>query len=88
MFAARVPGRRLLLSAVARRYRRHRSSSLQSLERGQRTEVDFLNGHIVAAARRNGRQAPVNAALVDLVRRIEAGTASPSPENLQALQDL
>jgi 2-dehydropantoate 2-reductase len=46
MFAARVPGRRLLLSAVARRYRRHRSSSLQSLERGRQTEVDYLNGHV------------------------------------------
>lgn len=85
MFAARAPGRRLLLSVVARRYRRHRSSSLQSLERGRRTEVDFLNGHVVATARRHGLEAPVNAALVDLVHRIEAGTAEPSPENLRSL---
>ncbi|MFA5945086.1 MAG: 2-dehydropantoate 2-reductase, partial [Candidatus Thermoplasmatota archaeon] len=49
LFAAQVPGRRLLLAILARKYRRHRSSSLQSLDRGQRTEVDFLNGHIVAA---------------------------------------
>jgi 2-dehydropantoate 2-reductase len=85
MFAARVPGRRLLLSVVARRYRRHRSSSLQSLERGQRTEVDFLNGHVAETARRHGLEAPVNEALVDLVRRIEAGTLRPSPENLMSL---
>jgi 2-dehydropantoate 2-reductase len=82
MFAAKVPGRRLLLSVVARRYRRHRSSSLQSLERGQMTEVDFLNGHVVEAARRNGLEAPVNAALVDLVHRIERGEERPSPGHL------
>jgi 2-dehydropantoate 2-reductase len=85
LFAARVPGRRLLLEVMARRYRRHRSSSLQSLERGQKTEVDFLNGHIVATARKHGLQAPVNEALVDLVHRIEDSKAKPSPENLANL---
>jgi 2-dehydropantoate 2-reductase len=85
MFAARVPGRRLLLSVVARRYRRHKSSSLQSLERGKRTEVDFLNGHIVATARKHGLEAPVNEALVAMVHRIEDGVLEPSLENLKRL---
>lgn len=85
MFATRMPGRRLLLSVVARRYRRHKSSSLQSLERGAKTEVDFLNGHIVATARRHGLEAPVNGALVGMVHRIEDGTLEPSLENLKRL---
>ena len=85
LFAARIPGRRLLLSIVARRYRRHRSSSLQSLERGQRTEVDYLNGHIAATARRHGLPAPVNAALSAVVHRIEAGDARPSPIHLEGV---
>jgi 2-dehydropantoate 2-reductase len=85
LFAARLPGRRTLLSAIARRYRRHRSSSLQSLERGQKTEVDFLNGHIVATGRRTGVPTPVNAAIVDLVHRIEAGRLRPDPAHLEAL---
>lgn len=82
LFAARLPGRRFLLSVLARRYRRHRSSSLQSLDRGQRTEVDHLNGHIAATARRHDLPAPVNAALLALVHRIEAGDARPSPIHL------
>jgi len=85
LFAARIPGRRLLLSVVARRYRRHRSSSLQSLERGQKTEVDYLNGHIAATARRHGLAAPVNAAIVEVVHRIESGKAAPGMEHLQTI---
>lgn len=85
LFATRVPGRRLLLSILAGKYRRHRSSSLQSLERGQRTEVDYLNGHIVATARRHGLATPVNLALVDLVHRIEVGEVRPSLDHLASL---
>lgn len=78
MFAKPLPGRRLLLAALARRYRRHRSSSLQSLQRGQRTEVDYLNGHIAATARRHGLAAPVNTALLRTLHRIERDEAKPS----------
>jgi 2-dehydropantoate 2-reductase len=71
--------------AIGRRQGRHKSSSLQSLERGQRTEVEFLNGHIVATAREHGLEAPVNAALVELVHRIEEGMLRPDPANLDRL---
>lgn len=46
-------------------------STLQSVRRGQPTEIDFLNGAVVEAARRIGRDAPVNAALVALVHEVE-----------------
>jgi 2-dehydropantoate 2-reductase len=83
LFAAQVPGRRALLGILARKYRRHRSSSLQSLERGQRTEVDYLNGHIAATGRRHGVPTPINSALVRLLHRIESGDARPSPTHLE-----
>lgn len=46
-------------------------STLQSLRRGQATEIDYLNGAVVAAAARAGLAAPINAALVDLVHEVE-----------------
>ncbi|HEY5221898.1 MAG TPA: 2-dehydropantoate 2-reductase [Microbacteriaceae bacterium] len=46
-------------------------STLQSLKRGQVTEIDYLSGAVVAAAEAHGRQAPVNAALVALVHEVE-----------------
>jgi len=47
-------------------------STLQSIRRGQLTEIDFLNGAVVAAAAEAGTAAPVNAALVGLVHEVEA----------------
>jgi 2-dehydropantoate 2-reductase len=41
-------------------------STLQSIRRGQRTEIDYLNGAIVAAG-----HAPINAQLVELVHEVE-----------------
>jgi 2-dehydropantoate 2-reductase len=48
-------------------------STLQSIRRGQSTEIDYLNGAVVRAAEAIGRTAPVNAALVALVHEVEGG---------------
>lgn len=46
-------------------------STLQSIRRGQLTEIDYLNGAVVAAAAEHGLPAPVNAAIVELVHEVE-----------------
>jgi 2-dehydropantoate 2-reductase len=46
-------------------------STLQSIRRGARTEIDYLNGAVVDAAAAIGSNAPVNAALVALVHEVE-----------------
>jgi len=46
-------------------------STLQSIRRGQPTEIDYLNGAVVRAAEAIGESAPVNAALVELVHEVE-----------------
>lgn len=74
-----------ILKGLAARHRRHRSSSLQSLERGGRTEVDFLNGVIVRTGRIHGIGTPVNAAVVDLIHDIESGHAAPGMDRLDRL---
>jgi 2-dehydropantoate 2-reductase len=50
-------------------------STLQSLKRGQATEIDYLNGAVVRAAQALGRTAPVNDTLVVLVHEVEASGA-------------
>lgn len=50
-----------------------RSSMWEDLERGRRTEVDWINGEILRLADRLGRSAPVNARLVALIRAAEEG---------------
>lgn len=48
-----------------------RTSMSEDLRAGRRTEIDDLNGEIVALARAHGMRAPVNARLVDLVHAAE-----------------
>lgn len=55
-----------------------RSSMWEDLSRGRLTEVDFLNGEIVALAERAGVRAPINQRIVALVHEAEAkGQGSP-----------
>jgi 2-dehydropantoate 2-reductase len=46
-------------------------STLQSVTRGQRTEVDYLNGAVVREAAAAGVAAPVNSGLTALVHEVE-----------------
>jgi len=63
---------------------RARSSMADDLRLGRTTEVDFLNGEIVALARRLGREAPVNQRILDLVHQAQAeGTAAPALSGTQ-----
>ncbi len=54
-------------------------STLQSIRRGQPTEIDHLNGAVVNAALALGRTAPINAALVALVHQVESSGEFFSP---------
>ncbi len=74
--------RNLLIRIIGFKYRRIRSSSLQSLERGRRTEIDFLNGYICDRGQENGVPTPVNDSVVSMIRQIETGTRRISLENL------
>jgi len=50
----------------------NRSSMLQDVERGRKTEIDALNGAIVELGRRSGVDTPVNDALVAAVKGLES----------------
>ncbi|MFX1517740.1 MAG: ketopantoate reductase family protein [Promethearchaeota archaeon] len=49
----------------------NKCSMLQDIERGRKTEIDYMNGFIVRESRRLGLKAPVNAAIADLIRHLE-----------------
>ncbi|MGE7439203.1 2-dehydropantoate 2-reductase [Kitasatospora sp. NPDC001175] len=65
----RLAGASLRIDAAAR------SSMWEDLQRARPTEIDSLQGEIVALAERQGLTAPANARLITLVR--EAETAAP-----------
>lgn len=63
---SRVARRMLAVDPTAR------SSTLQDLEAGKGTEIDFLNGEIDRIARACGAKAPANAFVTAEVKRLEA----------------
>lgn len=58
--------------------RHARSSMADDLAAGRKTEVDYINGEIVALAKRLGRSAPINARVIELIHAAEQG-ATPWP---------
>jgi 2-dehydropantoate 2-reductase len=65
-----------------------RPSLLQDVMRGRRTEIEYLNGHVVNEGRRTGVATPINEAVVDLYRRYGVGQLKPDPRNLEPLLKL
>ena len=60
-----------------------RSSMADDLAAGRKTEVDYLNGELVRLAETLRHDAPVNRAIVELVRKAEAGAKPLSPAALR-----
>jgi 2-dehydropantoate 2-reductase len=63
--------RHLLLMVIGYKYRKLKSSNLQSLERGKPTEIDFLNGYIIKSANISNVSVPVNTVIVNMIHQIE-----------------
>ncbi|GLQ95592.1 2-dehydropantoate 2-reductase [Dyella mobilis] len=66
----RIAGRMLAIDPLAR------SSTWDDLQAGRRTEVDYINGEIVALAASKGMRAPANGRIVALMREAEQAYVS------------
>jgi 2-dehydropantoate 2-reductase len=60
-----------------------RSSMAQDVLKGRKTEIDFMNGHIVNMGREVGVATPASAAVLGVVREIDAGEREPSPDAIK-----
>ncbi len=65
-----------------------KTTVLQDWIKGRHSEVDDLNGLVVAERAKRGGAAPVNAAVVEIAHRIERRELAPGPENLALLREL
>src|SRR6185312_13642806 len=75
----------LALRNTQQRSEHQRPSMGQDMQKGRRTEIDFINGVIVQRGREIGRAAPTHEKLIAAVKRVELGQAAPSPDHLYAL---
>jgi 2-dehydropantoate 2-reductase len=71
---------KVLLDNVKFRNDEQRPSMGQDMQKGRRTEIDFINGLVVAKAAELGIPTPANAGIVEAVKRVERGEIAASPE--------
>ena len=62
--------------------RNWKASMAQDVIKGRKTEIDYMNGHVVKHGRERRVPTPVSAAVVDMVHEIESGARKPAAENI------
>lgn len=76
----------LMLILVGKKYGSSKSSSLQSLERGRKTEIEYLNGYVISKANERNISVPYNQKVYDLVKEIESGNRTIGLSNINELK--
>jgi 2-dehydropantoate 2-reductase len=64
----------------------HRPSMGQDMMKGRRTEIEYLNGFICDKAKPIGLHTPANAALTEIVKRVERGEIPADPKHILELR--
>ncbi len=65
---------------------KQRPSMGQDMQKGRRTEIEFLNGLVVREGEKVGLPCRNNAVLTDIVKRVEHGELKPDPRHITELR--
>jgi 2-dehydropantoate 2-reductase len=63
-----------------------RPSMGQDMAKGRRTEIEYINGYVVQEGEKLGLTSRANAALTDIVLRVERGELKPDPRHIVDLR--
>ncbi len=73
----------IIIESAKHRTEAGRPSTAQDIQKGRRTEIDFINGLVVQKGREVGLPTPLNERITTLVKRLESGELKQHPENVQ-----
>jgi len=59
---------------------------LQDIEKGQKTEADYITGCCVDRAKEVGVPTPINTKVRQILKQMETGEVKPSQENIALLE--
>jgi 2-dehydropantoate 2-reductase len=65
-----------------------KSSTLRSLEQGQPSEIDYLNGFVVRKGEELNIHTPANSRITEMVKEIESDSRTITPKNLFELKEI
>ena len=77
-----------LLAGLARMTDDGRPSTGQDIQKGRRTEIDFINGLVADKGAEAGIPTPTHAALVEVVKQVERKELEPAPSLVQRVWEL
>lgn len=77
--------RAVVFPVLRKKYGHRTSATLEALRRGTLTEIDYFNGYVLSLARKSGRSAPVNEAVVKCVKCVENDMEKISADRLYEL---
>jgi 2-dehydropantoate 2-reductase len=63
--------------------RNWRASMAQDVAKGRPTEIDYMNGHVLAQGRERGVPTPVTAVVVETMREVDSGARKQDPKNIE-----
>jgi len=72
-----------LLDFAFAKHRPTKPSMWQDIEKGRKTEVDFVNGYVVRKGKEVGMKTPANEMVTKIIKEIEEGKRKPDPANLK-----
>src|SRR5215468_6881177 len=72
-----------MLTPTSSGSRSWRASMGQDVTKGRLTEIDYMNGYVVAKGHERGIPTPVSGAVVDMVHEVERGTRPAAPQNIE-----
>lgn len=77
---------KLVVTVVGKKFGDVRPSTLQSLDRGEKTEIDIFNGYIYRMGQKYGVATPVNEQIYTFIKKIESGEEKSSMDNLNRIK--
>ena len=72
-----------ILKIAGKRHAGLRSTILQDLEKGRKTEIDYLNGYVEKKAKEEGIETRLNKEIIKIIKEMEAGKRKPGYENIE-----
>jgi len=72
-----------MLTPTSSSGRNWRASMAQDVAKGRPTEIDYMNGHVLAQGREVGVPTPVTAAVVEIMREVDRGTRKQDAKNIE-----
>ena len=78
----------MLIPIAMKKHRDIEPSMLQDIKHGKPCEIDAINGVVCDFGRKHGVATPINDRIVEIIKKIESGELTATPENIKIFGDL